>query len=327
MASAADRHHEPMHKLSAPLRGLTAHRHRRAAHVPARRGRVTLASLAVALAACGTAPSGPAVSAAPSMPATSAQPPLTAERIAAIVAASDRSDADRANDRRRMPQQLLAFSGVAPEMVVVDLSAGGGYTSELLARAVGPGGRVFAQSPPRSDRPAPAQPEGRAVPAGAQTQAAAAPPTPPRSSAVAVAARAERARLANLEAVVQPFENPVPTAVASGGVDLVTLMFNYHDLAHLGIDRERMNRAVYAALKPGGAYVIADHAGRDGTGISESGTLHRIEEAFLRDEVERAGFRLQRSADFLRNPADPRDRNTPEPPQPKSGFVLRFVKP
>jgi predicted methyltransferase len=88
-----------------------------------------------------------------------------------------------------------------------------------------------------------------------------------------------------------------------------------------------MNRAIYAALKPGGLYVIADHSGRPGTGISESGTLHRIEESFLRAEVESAGFRLRESANFLRNPGDPRDRNTPDPPQPKDEFVLKFVKP
>lgn len=104
-------------------------------------------------------------------------------------------------------------------------------------------------------------------------------------------------------------------------------MFNYHDLGYLGIDRAQMNRAVFAALKPGGMYVIADHSGRAGTGISESGTLHRIEEAFLRKEVEAAGFRLAGEGNFLRNPGDPRDKNTPDPPQPKDEFVLKFVKP
>jgi predicted methyltransferase len=115
--------------------------------------------------------------------------------------------------------------------------------------------------------------------------------------------------------------------VADGSLDLVTLMFNYHDLGFLKVDRDRMNQAVFRALKPGGSYVIADHAGRPGTGISESGTLHRIEEAFLQREVEAAGFKFSASADFLRNPNDPRDRNTPEPPQPKDDFVLKFVKP
>ncbi|HEY4959002.1 MAG TPA: hypothetical protein VII31_14415, partial [Caldimonas sp.] len=71
----------------------------------------------------------------------------------------------------------------------------------------------------------------------------------------------------------------------------------------------------------------ADHAGRAGTGISESGTLHRVEEALVKREVEAAGFKLAAEGMFLRNPADPRDRNEPDPPQPKDEFVLRFVKP
>jgi len=104
-------------------------------------------------------------------------------------------------------------------------------------------------------------------------------------------------------------------------------MFNYHDLGFLGVDRAKMNAAAFKALKPGGFYVIADHAGRPGTGISESGTLHRIEEAFLRKEVEAAGFKLVAEGTFLRNPNDPRDKNTPDPPQPKDEFVLKFVKP
>jgi predicted methyltransferase len=73
--------------------------------------------------------------------------------------------------------------------------------------------------------------------------------------------------------------------------------------------------------------VIADHSGRPGTGISESGTLHRVEEAFLVREVEAAGFRLAAHGDFLRNPSDPRDRETPQPAMPKDEFVLKFVKP
>ena len=133
--------------------------------------------------------------------------------------------------------------------------------------------------------------------------------------------------LDNATVVAQPFETPVPAEVASRGLDIVTLMFNYHDLGHMNVDRERMNNAVFAALKPGGIYVVADHAGRAGTGISEAGTLHRVEEAFVKAEVERAGFRLVGAADFLRNPGDPRDRETPDPAQPKDEFVLKFVKP
>jgi predicted methyltransferase len=243
-------------------------------------------------------------------------------RIAEIVASPDRSEADRTNDLRRKPQQMLAFIGIRPGMVALDLSAGGGYTTELLARAIGPSGRVYGQSAPPAARPAPAQPEGAAAP-----PVAAAPSTGPRPPPPRLAGRAAALKSGNIVPVVQPFESPVPAEVAGSGLDLVTLMFNYHDLGHMGVDREQMNRAVFAALKPRGLYVIADHSGRPGTGIGESGTLHRIEEAFLRAEVERAGFRLLEEGQFLRNPADPRDKNTPEPPQPKDEFVLKFVKP
>ena len=127
--------------------------------------------------------------------------------------------------------------------------------------------------------------------------------------------------------VERPFNDPIPPEVANARLDLVTLMFNYHDLGFMGVNRDSMNKAVFRALKPGGMYVIADHSGRPGTGISESGTLHRVEETFLRKEVEAAGFKLVAEGDFMRNPADPRDKNTPDPPQPKDEFVLKFVKP
>ena len=119
----------------------------------------------------------------------------------------------------------------------------------------------------------------------------------------------------------------MPPERAEAGLDLVTLMFNYHDLGWMGVDRAQLNAAVFRALKPGGLYVVADHAGRPGTGISEAGTLHRIEEAFLRKEVEATGFKVVAEGNFLRNPNDPRDKNTPDPPMPKDEFVLKFAKP
>ena len=271
----------------------------------------TMLALVALLVACASAPA-----------------PLSADRIATIVASPDRSAADRVNDQRRKPEQMLAFIAVRPGMTVLDLSAGGGYTTELLARAVGPTGRVYGQSVPRDptgNPPPPAQPEGAATPTMPPPAAASRPA--PRTSAMALAERAMNPAAANIVAVQQRFESPVPAEAARDGLDLVTLMFNYHDLGHMGVDRAQMNRAVFAALKPGGIYVIADHSGRPGTGISESGTLHRVEEAFLRREVEAAGFRFAAEAAFLRNPGDPRDRNTPEPPQPKDEFVLKFVKP
>jgi predicted methyltransferase len=256
---------------------------------------------------------------------------LTQEQITQIIASPDRSAADRTNDLRRKPEEMLVFIGIRPGIVALDLSAAGGYTTELLARSIGPEGKVYGQSRPRPNlAPAPpAAAEGNSHPTIA---APAMPPNTPQPSPVALAHRNDNLAKAGIQAapivgVVRAFEDPLPPEIATDAVDLVTLMFNYHDLGHLAVDRAAMNKAVFDALKPGGLYVIADHSGRAGTGISESGTLHRVEEAFLRQEVEAAGFKLAASGDFLRNPNDPRDRNTPDPPQPKDEFVLKFVKP
>ena len=282
------------------------------------RSRIVITMFAAALlAACvGSAPPAPT---------------LTQRQIADIVASPDRTAADRQNDQRRKPEQMLAFIAVTPGSVALDISAAGGYTTELLSRAIGPNGAVYGQSaPPRANAPRPAQPEGNS--SGATPAAAAAPPVR-RPSPEQLAARAEAMRAAKsvefapIVPVVQPFDNPVPAQLTPGKLDLVTFMFNYHDMGFMGVDRAGMNRAIFTALKSGGQYVIGDHAGRPGTGISESGTLHRIEEAFLIKEIEAAGFKFAASADFLRNPNDPKDRNTPDPPQPKDDFVVKFVKP
>ena len=262
-------------------------------------------------------------------------PPLSSAQITEILSSPDRSEADRTNDLRRKPEQMLGFIGIRPGIVALDLSAAGGYTTELLARAIGPTGKVYGQSRPRDPNqvPPPASvPEGNTRPNLPPVATPAAPPAAPRPSPLALADREARLHEAGISAapivaLSRPFEDPVPSDLASEQIDLVTLMFNYHDLGHLGVDRAAMNRAVFRALKPGGRYVIADHAGRPGTGISESGTLHRIEEAFLRQEAEAAGFKLAEEGRFLRNPNDPRDKNTPDPPQPKDEFVLKFVRP
>ena len=264
---------------------------------------------------------------------------LTTARIAEIVASPDRSAADRTNDIRRKPADMLAFIGIRRGMVALDVSAAGGYTTELIARAIGVGGVVYGQNRPRDPgkpSPTPAAPEGNANPtAAAATPATPAAPAPapaaPRPVAVSLLDRAANLAKsgggASILPVTRPFEDPVPPEVADGKLDLVTLMFNYHDLGWMGVDRAAMNRALFRALKPGGMFVIADHAGRPGTGISESGTLHRIEGAFLRGEVEAAGFKLAVEGSFLANPNDPKDKNTPDPPQPKDEMVFKFVKP
>jgi predicted methyltransferase len=216
-----------------------------------------------------------------------------ASDYAAIVAAADRSDADRQTDLRRKPERLLAFTGVRPGMAVLDMGAAGGYSTELLARVVGASGVVYAQDPP--------------------------------AIAEKMRERFAARLLANVVRVVRDFDDPVPAGVRD--LDLVTFFFAYHDTAFMPVDRAKMNRAMFEALKPGGVLVIADHSARTGDGISVAKSLHRIEESVLRREVEAAGFRLVAQADFLRNPEDPRDAIVFRPKLPVDEFVLKFEKP
>jgi predicted methyltransferase len=215
-----------------------------------------------------------------------------------VISSGDRSDADRVLDQRRDPEKLLEFYGVRPGMRVLDMSAGRGYNAELLARVVGPGGRVYAQN------------------------------SPTLLQAAAKAAFEERLKtppMANVVHAVRDFEDPIPPDARN--LDLVTFNFNYHDTAWLGTDRARMNRAVFEALKPGGVYIVADHSAKPGAGVSVAKSLHRIEERVVREEVQAAGFRLVASGDFLRNPADPRDVTVFKNPVRNDEFVLKFVKP
>jgi predicted methyltransferase len=125
--------------------------------------------------------------------------------------------------------------------------------------------------------------------------------------------------------VVRNFDDPVPPDV--NGLDLITFFFAYHDMTYMPVDRAEMNRKMFAALKPGGFLVIADHSARPGDVANVGKTLHRIEETTLRQEVEAAGFKLVTEADFLRNPQDPRDAVVFHPQIPNDEFVLKFQKP
>jgi predicted methyltransferase len=217
---------------------------------------------------------------------------------AAIVAAPDRSDGDRQADAKRQPAKLLAFTGVKTGMKVLDMEANAGYSTELLARAVGPSGIVYAQ-------------DSAAV--------------IERFVKDKFDIRAQKPVMKNVVHVVRNFDDPIPPEVS--GLDLITLFFAYHDITYMEVDRTAMNAKMFAALKPGGFLVIADHSARPGDGITVAKTLHRIEESALRQEIEAAGFKLAGEADFLRNPQDPRDAPVFRAPIPTDEFVLKYQKP
>lgn len=216
---------------------------------------------------------------------------------AAIIAAPDRADADRAIDPRRRQPQLLAFTGVRPGMRVLDMSAAAGYTTELLARVVGASGVVYAQ-------------DSKSLMERARLRMDERMKTPP---------------MAKVVRLVRDFDDPVPPGVAP--LDLVTFFFAYHDVAYGDADRAKMNRRLFEALKPGGVLVVADHSAVAGAGTGVSKTLHRIEEAVVRREFEAAGFRLLEEGNFLRSPVDPRDTVVFRSPVPVDEFVLKFVRP
>jgi hypothetical protein len=150
-------------------------------------------------------------------------PQLSSEQIAQIVASPDRSEADHTNDLRRKPEKMLAFIGIRPGIVALDLSAAGGYTTELLARAIGPSGTVYGQSQPRdpSRTPTPpAAPEGNSNPTAAPSAASATPATARRPSAEALAERDNKLRsngvpAASIVAISRPFADPVPPELQS----------------------------------------------------------------------------------------------------------------
>lgn len=229
--------------------------------------------------------------------------PSTAELVDAVLADPARSAADRTLDQQRKPRETLEFFGIEPGMRVAELAAGTGYTTELLARVVGPQGRVYGHN-------------SRFI--------------LDRFAEKPWSARLESPALAHVQRVDAEFETPLPADAKQ--LDAVVMVLFYHDTVWFGTDRAAMNRAVWAALKPGGIFGIVDHNAADGRGVSDAQSLHRIERQVVIDEVTAAGFVLEASADFLRRPDDARDWNaSPSAAGERRGqsdrFVLRFRKP
>jgi predicted methyltransferase len=245
----------------------------------------------------------PLSSSQPLATTTAVLPEPVRPEVTAAVNASDRDPADRQLDAGRKPLEMLQFVGIAKGMRAAELGAGGGYTTELLARVVGSGGVVFGQNSAFILQRFAEQPWS---------------------------ARLEKPILRNVVRVDREFDEPLPPEATQ--LDVVLTNLFYHDTVWFKVDRARMNRAIYQALKPGGVYVVIDHSARPGDGTSQAESLHRIEESVVLSEVQQVGFQLDVSSDFLRNPADTRDWNTsPRAAGERRGssdrFALRFRKP
>lgn len=260
-------------------------------------GSLALLTTLVALLAVGCASPS-------SSPSTSPSTSATTETPETIVGAADRTDADRALDAGRQPVELLRFLDLKPGMKVADLGAGGGYTTELLSRAVGASGTVLGQNSTWLLE---------------------------RFAQKPWAERLARPQNKNVVRVEREFDDPIP-AEHNGTVDVVVNVLFYHDTVWLKTDRALMNKNIFSALKPGGRYVIVDHSARAGDGLTAVQTLHRIEEQLVRDEIVAAGFVVDAEGAFLKNPEDTRDWNAnPSGSGDKRGtsdrFVIAFKKP
>ena len=216
---------------------------------------------------------------------------------AAIIAAPDRTDADRKNDGRREAVKLLAFTGVLPGWKVIDMAAGAGYSTELMARGVAPDGVVYAQNPPDMRQQAK---DG-------------------------MDERMKHPAMKIVVSDVRAFDDPVPPGVSN--LDLITFFFGYHDTTYMSVDRAKMNKAMFDALKPGGHLIIADYAALPGAPISTGKTFHRLDEDIEKREIEAAGFKLVDEGMFLRNPNDPHNMPVFHPTIPIDIYVLKFEKP
>jgi predicted methyltransferase len=220
--------------------------------------------------------------------------------IAVPLSAAERPAADVARDAARKPAEMVAFAGIKPGMKVADMIPGGGYFTRVFSNAVGPGGKVVA-----------------IIPAAAE----AAYPEP---------SKAIRGLAASGWPNVSVASAPTDPAMA-GTLDVFWTAQNYHDL-HNSLPPEGVigfNKVVFAALKPGGVYVIVDHAAADGSGLAATNTLHRIDPAVIKAEVTAAGFTFDGEMPALRNPADPKTANVFDPAirGRTDQVVYRFKKP
>jgi predicted methyltransferase len=219
--------------------------------------------------------------------------------VVAAVEHPDRPAADRARDGDRKPIEVLRFFDVNPGDTIVELMAGRGWYTEILGRAVGPTGKLYAQN-------------NRYV-----------------LEKFAAKALAERLSKPGLSHVTRWDRELDDLALPAGGADRVLLVLFYHDTIWMKVDRAKLNAQIFEALAPGGIYGVVDHHAVAGSKGRDAKTLHRVDVELVKSEILAAGFELAGRSDALAHPEDDRTINVfDERIRGKTDrFVLAFRKP
>ena len=221
--------------------------------------------------------------------------------IAKALADPSRPAADVARDASRHPGEILAMAEVKPGDTVVDYIMGGGYFTRVLSGAVGPKGAVYAFQPTEFIR-------FKAQYGEDQKTVAAALPN------------------------VKPLTGPMVGLDLPDNVDVVITVQNYHD-QHLkpfpADTAAKANAEIFKSLKPGGVFLVVDHAATAGSGIADADRLHRIDVGAVKSEIEAAGFKLEAESPLLASSADPHTASVFDPSirGKTDQFILKFRKP
>lgn len=255
--------------------------------------RIYLGAAFLALAAC-------AESNAPGAPESADY----LERAKTAVANAARLDEDWADDTMRKPADVLAFIGVEPGMTVFELEAGKGYYTEMLSTLVGEDGAVVMQSPPNFDG----------------------------FLGDAIEQRLAGGRLANVRLSKSAFDQ---LDAQDGSIDVATWLLGPHELFFTPSDGGDLGdpagtfAEVFRILKPGGVFVVLDHAAAPGAPASSGGVVHRIDPAIVKQLAADAGFVLAKESDILRNDKDDYAMNVFDPAvrRKTDRFLLKFKKP
>lgn len=233
--------------------------------------------------------------------APAAQAAAPAAAIRAAIADTARPATDRDRDADRKPSEMLAFSTVEPGMVVLEMMPGGGYFTRLFSDIVGPKGKVMAYVPDEFLTRGTRAIDG-------------------------VTALAKEPGRENIQVGHDPLMQQGPDNIA----DIIWTSQNYHDFHGLpGVDMIAANKILFRMLRPGGVYIVADHAAPAGSGAANIQDLHRIDPALVRKEVEAAGFIFDGESKALANPTDNHTLKVFDPALRghTDQFVLRFRKP